>query len=227
VYPLGAAIFIGGTALALCFTGWRRIGQVLLGCVLVALWVAATPIFANWLNWQLASQFPQRLPQRDVVILLGGWSDGRIIYALQIYRVGKAPRILISGGNLPWLRAKVPEAERIADLLVDLDVPRSAVILETKSLNTRENALNTAAIFKEHGWRNGLLVTSGNHMPRALAAFKKVGVDVTAAPADAPARPLRLDSPLDLLPDAGALAWTTSGIKEMIGLYIYRYRGWA
>jgi uncharacterized SAM-binding protein YcdF (DUF218 family) len=202
-------------------------GQVLLGIVLVALWVAATPIFANWLNWRLTSQFSRTLPEGDVVVLLGGWSAGRIVHALWVYRVGRASCILISGGNLPWLTTRIPEAERIAGFLVDLGVPRSALILETKSQTTRENAINTAAIFKEHGWRSGLLVTSGVHMPRALAAFKKVGLDVTPAPADISVGPLRLGSLLDLLPDAEALAWTTSGIKEMIGLYIYRYRGWA
>ena len=202
-------------------------GQVLLGIVLVALWVAATPIFANWLNWRLTSQFSRTLPQADVVVLLGGWSASRIIHALWVYRVGKAPCILISGGNLPWLTTRTTEAEQIAGFLVDLGIPRSALIMETKSQTTRENAINTAAIFKEHGWQSGLLVTSGIHMTRALAAFKMVGLDVSPAPAEIPAGPLRLGSLLDLLPDARALAWTTSGIKEMIGLYIYRYRGWA
>ena len=61
VYPLGAAIFVGATALALSFTRWRHIGQVLLGIVLVVLWIAATPGFAKWLNWHLAvTIFPCR-----------------------------------------------------------------------------------------------------------------------------------------------------------------------
>jgi hypothetical protein len=41
------------------------------------------------------------------------------------------------------------------------------------------------------------------------------------------ADPPRLVSVLDLLPDARALARTTSAIKEMIGLCVYRFRGWA
>jgi uncharacterized SAM-binding protein YcdF (DUF218 family) len=141
VYPLGAAIFVGASALALSFTSWRRIGQVFLGFALAALWLAATPIFANWLNWQLASQFPhvniETLPPSDVVISLGGGLDARALYALRIYRAGKAPRILISGGNLPWDAEAAPEAERIADLLAELGAPRSALILETESRTTR------------------------------------------------------------------------------------------
>jgi uncharacterized SAM-binding protein YcdF (DUF218 family) len=246
VYPLGAAILVGAFALALSFTGWRRMGQALLGIALVALWIAATPVFANWLNWRLESQFPpisvEMLPQSDVVIVLGGVLGqplppriaadlgdpaDRILHALRIFRAGKAPLIVISAGNLPWQPAVVPEAQLIADLLVELGTPRAALILETKSRNTRENAVNTAAIFKEHGWRNGLLVTSGAHMPRALAAFQKVGLSVTPAATDIHAGPFLFPGFLDLLPDVKALAGTTSAIKEMIGLWVYRLRGWA
>jgi hypothetical protein len=39
--------------------------------------------------------------------------------------------------------------------------------------------------------------------------------------------PPQVVSLLDLLPDAKALARTTSAIKEMIGLCVYRFRGWA
>ena len=101
------------------------------------------------------------MPQSDVLILLGGEPTSRILRARRVYRAGKAPLIVISAGP-------VPEAQLIADLLIELGAPRSALILETESRNTRENAVNTAAIFKEHVWRTGLLVTSGAHMPRAL-----------------------------------------------------------
>jgi hypothetical protein len=29
------------------------------------------------------------------------------------------------------------------------------------------------------------------------------------------------------MPDVGALAWTTLAIKEIMGSWVYRYRGWA
>ena len=228
IYPLGAAMLLGAIAFALSFTSWRHIGQMPFGFALVALWVAATPILANWLKLRLEAQFPpqsiERLPQSDIVIVLGGVGAdvgdpaNRIMYALRIYRAGKAPLILVSGGN---------DAQRIADLLVKLGAPSSALILETESRNTRENAVNTAAVFKQHGWRNGLLVTSGAHMPRALAAFQKVGLNVTPAAMDIHPGQLLFPSFLDLLPDAFALALTMSAIKEMIGLCVYSYRGWA
>ena len=43
---------------------------------------------------------------------------------------------------------------------------------------------NTAAIWRERHFRSGLLVTSATHMPRALASFKKIGLEVTPWGAD-------------------------------------------
>ena len=246
VYPLGAALILGAIALVLTFSRWPHMGQTLLGLTLLCLWIASTPIFANWLNFRLESQFPpqsvETLPQSDVVIVLGGvlgqpipprvaadlsGSADRIIHALRIYRSGKARFILISaGGYVPWQWAGIPEAQLIADLLLELGVPRSVLILEAESRTTRENAVNTAAIFKEHGWRRGHLVTSGSHMPRALATFQKVGVDVIPASTDIHAGPPQGIILLGLIPSAKSLALTTSAIKEIVGLCVYRYRGW-
>jgi uncharacterized SAM-binding protein YcdF (DUF218 family) len=223
VYPLGAAIFVSATALLLSCTSWWRIGLVQLGLALIALWIAATPVFANWLNWRLESEFPPvdvgTLPQSNAVILLGGVGldfdnpTNRIVHALQIYRAGKAPLIVISGGN--------------PDPLVRLGAPRSILILEPESRDTRENAVNTAAIFKAHGWQNGLLVTSAIHMPRALAAFQMVGLNVVPAATGIDARLFQFDGSIDLQMNREALLQTAAAIKEIVGLLVYRCLGWA
>jgi uncharacterized SAM-binding protein YcdF (DUF218 family) len=223
IYPFAAAILVSAASLTLSFTNWWRIGLALLGFALVALWIVATPFFASWLNWRLESECPpvniETLPQSDAVILLGGAGldldnpANRIMHALQIYRAGKAPLLVISGGD--------------ADPLVELGVPRSALILDTESRNTRENAVNTAAIFKAHGWHNGILVTSAAHMPRALAAFQRVGLSVVPATTGVQSRPPRFDGHLDLQMDNAALRRTTEAIKEMVGLLVYRFLGWA
>jgi uncharacterized SAM-binding protein YcdF (DUF218 family) len=106
VYPLGAAILVGALALALSFTNWRRIGQVLLGLTLLTLWIAATPICAHWLNWRLQLEVAplsvSPLPQSDVIVLLGGIGPlDRIVDTLRVYRAGKAPLIVISGEISP------------------------------------------------------------------------------------------------------------------------------
>jgi hypothetical protein len=116
---------------------------------LIALWIMATPAFSNWISAPLESQFPpvqlEALPHSDAVIVLGGFlrqptaprltfdltdAADRALQALRIYRAGKATRILISGGNLPWQAGIVAEAELVADLLLELGTPRSALTLD-------------------------------------------------------------------------------------------------
>jgi uncharacterized SAM-binding protein YcdF (DUF218 family) len=210
-------------ALALSFTSWWRVGLALFGFALVALWIAATPFFAGWLNWRLESEVPtvevEKLPASDALILLGGVGldldnpTNRIMHALKIYRAGKAALIVYSGGN--------------ADPLVELGVPRAALVLDTESRNTRENAVNTAAIFKARGWRSGILVTSAAHMPRAIAAFQRVGLSVVPASTGVQSRPPQFDGHLNLQIDDEALRRTTDAIREMVGLLVYRFLGWA
>ena len=123
---------------------------------------------AGRLAFALENEFP---PQRidgvepaDAILLLGGIVSepkdtlnepnigaavDRLFAAARLYRAGKAPVIVALAGNLPWASVARPEAEVLADLLVELGVPRDAIVLDTKSRNTRENAVNAAAIFAE------------------------------------------------------------------------------
>ncbi len=244
VYPLGLGVGLG--VLAFAVLRWRTVARVILALSIAVLWVPSMPVFANWLSTVWESAYPplaaDQLPETDVIVLLGGLiaqplpprvepdlkdAGDRLFKAARLFHAGRAPRILVSGGNTPWQSAAAPEAVYIADMLVELGVPRAAIQIETVSRNTRENAVNTAAIVRENGWRTALLVTSADHMPRAVACFEKVGVAVTAASADVHARTPFYSTVLDVLPDADALVQTTSVVKEMIGLIYYRVRGWA
>lgn len=246
ILPLGAALILGLLALALSLTRFRKFMRVALAIAVIGLWIASTPAFSHWLAYQLGSQYPPRaveeFPTADAIVLLGGFLQqplpprvapdlgagaDRALEAVRLYRAGKAPVIVVSGGNLPWRFGSAPEAELIGDLLVELGVPRSALVLETESRNTHENAVSTARIFAERGWTSGLLVTSGTHMPRALATFRQAGLDLMPAPADIETRLPDVAVPLDLLPDLDALGRTTIAVREFVGGLVYRFRGWA
>jgi uncharacterized SAM-binding protein YcdF (DUF218 family) len=121
----------------------------------------------------------------------------------------------------------MPEAALVAEVLEELGVPWDAILVEGQSRNTRENALNTAAIWREKGFRRGLLVTSAYHMSRALATFRAAGVNVSPWPVDFRVHPPLVNSVFDVLPDATALELTTISVKEWLGLLVYRWRGWA
>jgi uncharacterized SAM-binding protein YcdF (DUF218 family) len=99
------------------------------------------------------------------------------------------------------------------------------MLLEDKSRNTRQNGLNAVVIMQKEGINKILLVTSAYHMRRAQAVFEKLGIEVVAAATDY--QVLEPDpSILDWLPNAEALMMTTLGIKEYLGWWVYRFRGW-
>jgi uncharacterized SAM-binding protein YcdF (DUF218 family) len=242
--PLGIALACG--AIAFVAWRWRRFARVLVGVTILVPWVASAPAFAKWLTARLEMQYPltalAEVPRADVAIVLGGvlgppvpprtepdLADpiDRVVDAWRLYRLGKVAAIVVSGGNLPWATATEPEAVLIKRLLVELGVPDEAVFVETKSANTHENAVSTAPVIKRQGWQSVLLVTSAVHMPRAMAAFRKEGIDSIPVPTDIHAGGPLYESPLDLLPDADALAETTGAFRELLGLVYYRLRGWA
>ena len=244
LYPLGLALLLA--LVALVFSRFRRLRRTALVLAVVLLWLPAMPVTANLLALGWEAAYPPvvtaDLPEADAIVVLGGVvtqplpprtapeldsAADRLFETARLFHAGKAAHVVISAGNLPWDAVVAPEAEWIASLLGELGVPAAAVTLEEKSRNTRENALFTAAVLKEKGWRSVLLVTSADHMRRAIAAFRQAGVTATAASTDVKGHRPVYGGVLDLLPDADALAATTSIVKEMIGLAYYRLRGWA
>jgi uncharacterized SAM-binding protein YcdF (DUF218 family) len=105
-------------------------------------------------------------------------------YGANLYRAGKAPKIIVSGGRIDWKGSGSPESEDLTKLLVRMGVPQADIIPEANSFNTRDNAVNIQKILTERGFKSILLVTSAMHMPRSLAIFHRLGINATAAPTD-------------------------------------------
>jgi uncharacterized SAM-binding protein YcdF (DUF218 family) len=65
------------------------------------------------------------------------------------------------------------------DALVSLGVNEGCILLETASLSTAENATRTSAVLRRLGLHRAVLVTNHWHLPRALADFRRCGVEVS------------------------------------------------
>ncbi len=243
LYPLGLAILL--LVVALAFGRFRRAARAALLMAIALLWLPSMPVTANLLALSWEAAYPPvaaaDLPTADAIVLLGGFVDqplppriapdltagaDRVFEAARLFHAGRAAHIVVSAGNLPWHAILAPEAHWIGGLLAELGVPAAAVTLESQSRNTRENAVFSAAILRQKGWHSVLLVTSADHMRRAMASFRKAGVAVTAAPADVQGSMPLFDDVLDFLPRADALVETSNVLKEMIGMVYYRLRGW-
>lgn len=243
VYPLGLMLFLGAVAALLCLAG-RRGASVIAGLVgLLILGISATPAFSYWLIGHLEDQYPPRpaeqLPEAQAIVMLGGGASAeprtelgidlheaadRIIHSAQLFWAGKAPTLVLSGGGHALLGTTGPEATPIANLLVEIGIPRDVIQLETESLNTRQNAVEVRRLLPSRVNRV-LLVTSASHMPRAKAVFDRLGFEVEPAATDYQALG-RISSPIDWIPSAEGLLLSTKAFKEYLGTFVYGIKGW-
>lgn len=212
----------------------RRFGAWLAVCSLAFLWFFATPACVCLLGLPLerpylATQRPDALPAADAIVILGGgigkcdgleypdMADGadRVWHAARLYKEGKAQKIVVSGSN--DLAAAVP-------LLVDLGVPREAVLVDNESRNTYENSRFTERLLKAAGNESPkvLLVTSAWHMPRALGNFSRTSLTVTPAATDFKAHTVWLSKRMFVnwvLPYPEGLFVSSELAKEWLGRF--------
>jgi uncharacterized SAM-binding protein YcdF (DUF218 family) len=238
-----------GTALILALLGWvlagagrpalRRAGRALVALGLGWLLLWSLPVASDglrgWIEAQAGPRTVEAVPAAPVMVVLGGGVAGpraplrpypnlnaagdRLWHAARLYRAGKAPRLVLSGGVTRT--GDGSEAEAMRRFLLDMGVPAPAIELEDASKNTTGNAVFTAQALKAQGVDTVILVTSALHMPRARRLFDRAGLKVHPAPADHEI----IDMPFDLLrvvPDADALEGSARAFKELFGRLVGR-----
>jgi uncharacterized SAM-binding protein YcdF (DUF218 family) len=145
--------------------------------------------------------------------------DARVREAVRVYEL-IAPRWVISTGGIPTPTC----AELMKSRLVEFGVPPNRVLLEDKSRTTRDEAVFVAEMLGTMGARQTVIVTSDVHMPRSLAAFRAVGIH--ALPAGAPDPGLERSWAERFLPSVDGLRFSRDVAHELLGIVVYRIRGW-
>ncbi|UOD33855.1 YdcF family protein [Deferribacteraceae bacterium V6Fe1] len=146
----------------------------------------------------------------------------RLIYAYLLFKHNNAD-ILVSGGRVFKSSEILSEAEAMRDMLLELGVERDRVILDTKSLDTYENILNTKSIVQNNDYDRVIIVTSAYHMPRAMFLSQKVGLVAIPAPTDF--KTDRTEYSFDsFLPKMGYLYDSYKALHEYLGLLFYKIK---
>jgi len=244
VFPLNLSILLG--LVALVFARQRR-GALAAASGLLAVTVlvaASAPAVSDRLVSSLERGHPPAdpaaSPSAGAIVVLGGRlasalpprrgpelvdASDRVLHAARLFRAGKAPVVVASGGRLPWSPAGPSEADEMADLLVEWGVAREAIVREGRARTTSENAVETAKLLRARGVRRVLLVTSSIHMRRALATFRAEGIETVPSPCDALVAGPPATGVFAFLPSPEALARTHRALKELLGLAYYRLTG--
>lgn len=221
----------------------RTLAVVLAAIAFAGLWLASTPIVARALVGSLETPYPalalEATPAADAIVVLGGSVAGRyppqrpsitlnsastrVWYAAELYRAGKAKWIVVAAGGQSESPNEQVEAEAIAEMLMALGVPRPAIRLDLQSRNTRENAANARDILVRLGVRRILLVTSAQHMSRAVKTFLQVWAnsDIQIVPAPTDTEVTQSSNSLLLwIPSPNALVSVTKALKEYAGMAV-------
>jgi uncharacterized SAM-binding protein YcdF (DUF218 family) len=229
-------------ALVLLGTLARIRWLVLLGVAL--LFISSLPVVSQrlvgWSEQGMTRGTSADAPEVDAIVVLGGmtsaaltktgrtfeWSEGvdRFMGGIDLLRAERAPRLIFTRGQVPWMRAMRPEGEFLAEEAKAIGIPASQLSLTRVAANTAEEARAVRALVDSLGvGRRILLVTSAFHMPRAERLFEGQGLTVTQFPVDF-RRDLRARTPMDFLPEAEALEDTDRVLREFIGRGYYRLR---
>ena len=216
---------------------WRRVGRRLTWAALIVLILFGMPAVSYSMLLALETGLPL-VPPADhppqAIIVLGGdvirAHQERLgirpgLLTLDRLRTGAALNrrtglpILVTGGRT---QPNTPAVGLVMAQSLEDDFQTPARWVESKSVDTWENARLSADILHAEGITSVYIVTHAWHMRRAVLAFQGTGLTVTAAPTS-------LDDPIgpefsDFLPRAGG--WQTGyfAMHEWIGYAWYLRR---
>ena len=106
----------------------------------------------------------------------------RLDQAVRLYRDGRAPLIVVTGGRQEGDR--FTQAVAGYRYLRDQGVPEDALLLEVDGTSTYTELAATARILRARGLERVLMVSDGYHSQRLLAIAEEVGLDGAVSPTD-------------------------------------------
>jgi uncharacterized SAM-binding protein YcdF (DUF218 family) len=208
---------------------------------LVLLYASSTFVIADFLFAKLEGQGlkieAKDAPSADAIVVLSGmmmrvqgaggsvaeWSDAdRFFGGLDLYQAGKAPRLIFTGGLLPWEKTSQSEGAVLKAHAQRFGIPEASISVSGDAQNTEEEAVAVRAMLTDS---KILLVTSAFHMLRAKHQFERQGFEVSAFPVDFKVRSNAL-TPMDFLPDPSALRLMDVMVREYMGRLYYQLNTW-
>ena len=196
----------------------RRVAAILVAIVLVL----SMPIVAIGLERTL-ERAPRGEGEPEVIAVVSGGvapSVDRVLTAAQWWRAHPGARLIIGGADtLAGGRLSTKNVELMRELAIVHGVDPAAIVLETRSRNTREHPIALLQIPGITPRTRVGLVTSAWHMRRAAASFRRrfaVVIEHAAPPSETTLSPL---------PSSDALAYSTTMLREWIGIIWYAVRG--
>ena len=234
---------VGGVVLVLIPGRTRRWGGRWLAGLFLVYGALSLQVTSDLLHASLAVEGPRLQAPTDapglhtVVVLSNGAgitrADGRVVWIVNVlseanaaegarlYRALDHPVVVASGGRPLGSGDGPAESAALAVSLERLGVPAGRILQESHSRTTRDQAVNVGALLRRRGETRFVLVTVPEHMRRAAAAFRVLGLDPVPSPSS-----LHWGDPQWWHPNAGALRGSAGVLHEYGALLLYWWKGW-
>ena len=176
-----------------------------------------------------------------IVVLSGGrkiplgnsniieWGDpDRFLAGIELYKYGKAKKLIFTGGFNPYNTALPPEGDIYLEEALEFGIPNKDLLTTYPVLNTYQEAKAVKKLLLEKipsNKKSIILVTSAFHMKRAKRIFEKEGLFVEPFPVDFKSSKSinsLFSNPLVWLPTSKSLNTTSFAIRDLLGRIIYR-----
>lgn len=116
------------------------------------------------------------LRKSDAIVLLEGDGLHRYQKTVDLFNQGWAKKIIFSGGITDYEYGSFPFSDVLPYILAT-GVPNEAIIHESSSLNTKEQATEVLRIVNTNNWKKIILVASHEHQYRAYLTFLRQVID--------------------------------------------------
>ena len=245
IQPVGLLTLSFASILLVSFFRARKLVRLLAFVGLLFVLGAAQTNVGRLMLQPLENRFarPGEIPPPDRVagiIVLGGGFDGyvtqrrggfelggsgdRFVETLRLAKALPDVPVVISGGEASLIRTTEGDASIAVRFFTEFGIDENRLILESRSLNTHENAALTKTVIAGLPKGDWLLVTSAFHMPRSVGAFREQGIGVIPWPADyrtsgTDGFAIGRDDPME------AMSEVSLAIREWIGLAVYAATG--
>jgi len=241
-----------GITLLLILAGllFRRRWVIWIG--LVFLWLCSTSVLSNWAIRSVEGRLERSLAinslNADAIVVLSSgrilapgtakvseWSDPDRFYGgIELFKAGKAPLIIFTGGWSPWESEAQLEGKILTRYAIEAGISENNILVTASVVNTAKEANAVMALLNQNqmitkeidGKRSSasfkvLLVTSAFHMARAQKLFEQAGFQVVPFPVDFQVSAGNQLTWLNFLPSANALSQTEMAWREFYGRLYY------
>jgi vancomycin permeability regulator SanA len=130
----------------------------------------------------------EELPEADAILVLGAYvhPDGqtssmltdRLTVGYELYKQGKAPKILVSGDHG---RKDYDEVNVMKNFLKQKGVPVEDIFMDHAGFSTYESVYRARDIFQV---KKVIIVTQGYHLKRAVYTARALGLEAYGMPSD-------------------------------------------